>query len=74
MALPPGKQRQLYEWFMRNNRQLTKVIALAFVATVVFYLFHLDNTPITERQRFITLTRGQYEKVCKWELEQVCCC
>ena len=69
--LPPDKQRLVYEWFMRNRRTIL-ISGAGFIGLGgVYYLSHLEKTPITDRRRFVALTKSQHDKIAEFELEQV---
>lgn len=44
----------------------------AFGAGVVYYVYHIERTPITNRRRYVTMTPKQLEKVHDFTSNHVC--
>lgn len=65
-SLPPDKKQLTKDWFRANYIKLI-LIASGFVGLLFgYYETHIQETPITKRQRFIIFTEKQYKSIANY--------
>jgi predicted Zn-dependent protease len=67
--LPPNKRQLFIEWFFRNKWKIGLIFASIISLFYLYYLSHIQETPITKRKRFIAFTPKQLLAINNYEFE-----
>ncbi|XP_054707556.1 metalloendopeptidase OMA1, mitochondrial-like [Uloborus diversus] len=68
----PVDKKKYFLGIVKKNRNKIGIGAFAFATLCfIYYVSHLEETPITKRRRFIAFTPEQLEKINAFELQQI---
>jgi len=71
VSLPKMKRQIFKGHLIRNKYRYILSISTTVGGSIVYYQFHLQETPITHRQRFILFTNKQLEEIENLEKDEV---
>lgn len=69
--LPLNKKKYFINVVKENRNKITAFILTSIALSVIYYISHLEETPITKRRRFIAFNSKQLEKINEYELQQI---
>ncbi|KAL5020934.1 hypothetical protein ScPMuIL_000089 [Solemya velum] len=65
--LAPSQQQKFWQLLKSRWYLVGGGIALVPAGGVIYYISHLEESPITERKRFIAFTHEQFMSICEFE-------
>ena len=65
--LPPDRKSKYVNMFTKSKRGVYGIVFLVGGFSAVYYMSHLEDTPVTKRRRFMILSSDQLEKVAEVE-------
>ncbi|XP_053205026.1 metalloendopeptidase OMA1, mitochondrial-like [Panonychus citri] len=68
-ALPPNKKQLIKQWLMSNAEKIGLIFAAIVIIAFAFYQTHIQETPVTKRQRFILFTEDQFGSIADIEFQ-----
>lgn len=69
----PDKKRHYFVQSARKRRQEVAIfIGILCVCWYIYYWTHLQEAPVTKRERFIAFTDYQFDKIMEFNAEKVC--
>lgn len=69
----PDKKRHYFIQSARKRRQEVAIfIGILCVCWYIYYWTHLQEAPVTKRERFIAFTDYQFDKIMEFNAEKVC--
>jgi len=68
-GLPPNKRQLVIDWFLRHKWKFGLALSSIIALFYLYYINHIQETPITKRKRFIAFTPQQLLQINKYEFE-----
>lgn len=68
-ALPQSEKYKIKQKIYYNRYKIAGVISTLLGAGFMYFISHLQETPITKRKRYIAFTEIQFMKIAKFELD-----
>ncbi|XP_035207781.1 metalloendopeptidase OMA1, mitochondrial-like isoform X2 [Stegodyphus dumicola] len=69
--LPPNKKKYFLNVIKENRRKIGITILSVITLSGIYYITHLEETPITKRKRFMAFNSKQLEKINQFELQRI---
>lgn len=69
--LPPSQQRMFWKQMRSRWYWIGGGITIIPASGVVYYVSHLEESPVTGRKRFIAFTHDQFMSICEYEVKLV---
>uniref|UniRef100_A0A131XWL2 Metalloendopeptidase OMA1, mitochondrial n=1 Tax=Ixodes ricinus TaxID=34613 RepID=A0A131XWL2_IXORI len=69
LNLPPNKKAYFIDTAVRNRWKIAASAGAVSALGGVYYVSHIQETPITKRRRFVAFTPEQFQKVSDFEFE-----
>lgn len=70
-ALPQSEKYKVRQQFYQHRYKITAVISTLVAAGFIYFIMHIQETPVTKRKRYIAFTDKQFMKIAEYELEMV---
>ncbi|KAK2150884.1 hypothetical protein LSH36_384g05020 [Paralvinella palmiformis] len=68
-ALPQSEKYKVRQQFYQHRYKITAVISTLVAAGFIYFIMHIQETPVTKRKRYIAFTDKQFMKIAEYELE-----
>ncbi|KAG8176657.1 hypothetical protein JTE90_029304 [Oedothorax gibbosus] len=69
--LPKNKRQYFLNELKANSRKILIILSLVILLSILYYVDHLEETPITKRIRFMAFNDKQLEQINEFELQQI---